>query len=63
MAVLGDPLPDDGVFEARYDRMYCSAALEPVAVLDTVSKVSCPNSNEPSDHLPVAATFKIKVLK
>ncbi|CAJ1940172.1 unnamed protein product [Cylindrotheca closterium] len=61
MAVLGDPLPDDGVFEARYDRMYCSAALEPVAVLDTVSKVSCPNSNEPSDHLPVAATFKIKV--
>ncbi|KAL3942274.1 MAG: hypothetical protein SGBAC_003513 [Bacillariaceae sp.] len=63
MAVLGDPLPDDGVFEARYDRMYCSAALEPVAVLDTVSKVSCPNSNEPSDHLPVAATFKIKVLQ
>lgn len=60
MDVLGDPLPDEGVFEARYDRMYCSAALEPVAVLDTVSTVPCPNANEPSDHLPVAATFKIK---
>lgn len=59
MAVLGDPLPDAGVFEARFDHMYCSEALEPVVVLDTLSKTPCPNSKEPSDHLPVAAVFQL----
>lgn len=59
MAVLDDPLPDAGVFEARFDRIYCSAALQPVAVLDTVSEKPCPNSDEPSDHLPVAASFRV----
>ena len=57
MAVLGDPMPDEGIFAARYDRMYCSAALQPMAVLDTVASAPCPNRDEPSDHLPVAATF------
>lgn len=59
MAVLGDPLPDAGVFEARFDRIYCSAALQPTAVLDTCSSIPCPNKNEPSDHLPVAASFQL----
>jgi Endonuclease/Exonuclease/phosphatase family len=57
MAVLGDPMPDKGLFAARYDRMYCSAALQPIAVLDTVAYAPCPNRDEPSDHLPVAASF------
>ena len=58
MAVLGDPVPDKGVFTARYDRMYYSAAIKPVAVLDTVSDKACPNDTEASDHLPVAACFQ-----
>lgn len=58
MAVLGDPLPDIGVFTGRYDRMYHSQSITPTAVLDTTSEVACPNANEPSDHLPVAASFK-----
>jgi len=58
--VLGEPLPDRGVFNARYDRMYCSHALTPCQVLDTISSKPCPNMKEPSDHLPVAASFRIK---
>jgi hypothetical protein len=58
MAVLGDALPDIGVFTARYDRMYHSQSITPTAVLDTTSEIACPNGNEPSDHLPVAAAFK-----
>jgi hypothetical protein len=58
MAVLGDPLPDKGVFTARYDRMYYSAAIKPVAILDTLSDKACPNDKEASDHLPVAASFQ-----
>ena len=58
LAVLGDPVPDKGVFTARYDRMYYSAAIKPVAVLDTVSHKACPNDTEASDHLPVAACFQ-----
>mmetsp|Transcript_4158 Transcript_4158/g.5360 ORF Transcript_4158/g.5360 Transcript_4158/m.5360 type:complete len:322 (+) Transcript_4158:17-982(+) len=57
LAVMGEALPDAGVFESRYDRMYCSASLHPFAVLDTVSTVPCPNKSEPSDHLPIAASF------
>lgn len=57
MAVLGEPLPDAGVFEARFDRLYCSAAVKPRAVVDTACKLPCPNQVEPSDHLPVAAVF------
>lgn len=59
LAVLGEPLPDDALFTARYDRMYCSAALRPTVVLDTTCDVACPNDTEPSDHLPVAAAFKL----
>uniref|UniRef100_A0A7S4N9S0 Endonuclease/exonuclease/phosphatase domain-containing protein n=1 Tax=Odontella aurita TaxID=265563 RepID=A0A7S4N9S0_9STRA len=58
LGVLGEPLSNDGVFKARYDRMYCSAALQTKAVLDTVSNVPCPNEHEPSDHLPVGALFE-----
>jgi len=57
LAALGEPLPVDDVFLARYDRMYCSQSLIPAAVLDTVSNVACPNKSEPSDHLPVCASF------
>ena len=59
LAIMGQPLPDIGTFSARFDRMYCSQALRPTAVLDTVSEVACPNLHEPSDHLPVAARLEI----
>ena len=59
LAIMGQPLPDVGTFSARFDRMYCSQALRPTAVLDTVSEVACPNLHEPSDHLPVAARLEI----
>lgn len=57
MAVLGDAIPDQGLFSARYDRMYCSRAIQPSAVLDSAASSPCPNREEPSDHLPVAASF------
>ena len=58
LAALGEPLPVDDVFRARYDRMYCSSAsLAPAVVLDTTSDGACPNKSEPSDHLPVCAAF------
>ncbi len=57
MAVLGESLPDAGVFHARFDRIYCSQAVQVTAVMDTISLVPCPNEVEPSDHLPVAAAF------
>ena len=59
LKVMGEPLPDKGIFEARYDRMYCSSTLKVADILDTLSLVPCPNEVEPSDHLPVAATFEI----
>jgi hypothetical protein len=58
-AVLGEPLPVSGVFESRYDRIYCSAAAEPVAAVEFPCLDPCPNRYEPSDHLPVAAKFII----
>lgn len=60
LAVLGEPLPDAGTFTARYDRMYCSASLQPTAVLDTLCDRPCPNDVEPSDHLPVTASFALR---
>lgn len=60
LAVLGEPLADAGVFQSRFDRIYFSATLEPAAVMDFCSSEPCPNSREPSDHLPVAASFRIK---
>lgn len=58
LAVMNEPLPDKGVFEGRFDRMYCSSSIYPTAVLDTISNIPCPNANEPSDHLPVVASFR-----
>lgn len=60
LARLGESLPVQDVFEARYDRVYCSSSLRPVAVMDTVSTLSCPNKAEPSDHLPVAVSFQVR---
>lgn len=59
MGVLGDPLPDVGLFTARYDRIYCTPALQPTAVVDTITTTPCPNHQEPSDHLPVAVAFQL----
>ncbi len=57
LAALGEPLPVRDVFSARYDRMYASQSLTPAAVLDTLSVNACPNQKEPSDHLPICASF------
>lgn len=62
LSIMGQPLPRVGRFEARFDRMYCTEKLEPTAILDTIATTSCPNDIEPSDHLPVAACFKIAEL-
>jgi len=59
LSVLGEPLPDVGVFRARYDRMYCSTSLRPSFVVSTICHDACPNAIEPSDHLPVAASFEL----
>ena len=57
LGIMGERLPNLGVFKARFDRMYCSTSLVPTTVLDSLSDVPCPNETEPSDHLPVAASF------
>ena len=49
LASLGEPLPGvNNVFRARYDRIYASQSLLPVAVLDTISEKACPNEYEPA---------------
>ena len=53
-------LYDVGLFKARYNRMYCSQAVKPTAVLDTIVDKACPNGMEPSDHLPVAVAFVLQ---
>jgi hypothetical protein len=62
LALLGEPLVDAGVFQGRYDRMYCSSSVQPAVVMDFVCSNPCPNKREPSDHLPLAASFHIKEL-
>jgi hypothetical protein len=57
LAVLGEPLPSVGLFQARFDRIYHSVAVKVNAVIDFTSDEPCPNANEPSDHLPIAASF------
>ena len=57
LAALDEPLSVNDVFRARYDRIYCSQSLLPAAVVDTLSDAACPNEFEPSDHLPVCASF------
>jgi hypothetical protein len=57
LAVLGDPLPNVGVFQARYDRIYHSSSIKPISIISYISNAPCPNVKEPSDHLPVAAAF------
>ena len=58
MQVLGEPLPDDGLFTSRFDRIYYNAeSMKPISVTDSTSNEPCPNDKEPSDHLPVAASF------
>jgi hypothetical protein len=60
VAVLGEPLPQLGVHQSRYDRIYYSSSTcQPVAVMDFLCDEPCPNQEEPSDHLPVAASFQI----
>lgn len=57
LSVLGEELPDEGLFTARFDRMFHSSSIVPTCVLDTVATSPCPSESEPSDHLPIAATF------
>lgn len=57
LAALDEPLMVQDVFTARYDRIYCSKSVSPSAVLEFHCKSPCPNKVEPSDHLPVAASF------
>jgi len=59
LSVLGEELPNAGLFEARFDRMFHSAPLYPASVLDTIATTPCPSESEPSDHLPIAASFGI----
>ena len=59
MAVLGEQLPDVGLFQSRYDRMYCSTVVETQAIMDFSCDTPCPSAVEPSDHLPIAAMFSI----
>jgi hypothetical protein len=56
-AVLGEPLSLGGLFEARFDRIYCSANIQADTAMDFVSTEACPNAKEPSDHLPIAGRF------
>ena len=37
LAALGEPVPDVGVFRARFDRIYNSSMLQPEAVIDFCS--------------------------
>lgn len=60
LSILGEPLEDLGLFSARFDRMYCSESVQPHAVMDFTSDKACPNNEEPSDHLPIAACFVAK---
>ena len=60
VAVLNEALPMSGLFQSRYDRMYCSTSVEPIAVMDFLCDQACPNPNEPSDHLPIAAAFQVR---
>lgn len=58
LAVLGEPLIVNDLFKGRYDRMYCSSTTIAIhSVMDFNSNIACPNQNEPSDHLPIAALF------
>jgi hypothetical protein len=57
LAVLGEPLPDIGIFESRFDRIYHSVGVTTGAIIVFRSTEPCPNIKEPSDHLPVAAAF------
>ena len=60
MAVLGDALPITQLYTARYDRMYASAAVQTTAIMEFLSDRACPNEWEPSDHLPIAASFTLQ---
>lgn len=63
LAILGEPLPQAGIFRSRFDRIYCTNAVEVTAVMDFDSACPCPNEREPSDHLPIAASFTIRTHK
>jgi hypothetical protein len=60
LVVMGEALPEVGVYQARFDRMYCTSAVQPTAVLDFLCSRPCPNEVEPSDHLPIAAVFTLR---
>lgn len=62
MHALGHPppAPAASLFCARYDRVYASEALELLAVRDSTSDAPCPNRAQPSDHLPVGVTVRLR---
>jgi endonuclease/exonuclease/phosphatase family metal-dependent hydrolase len=67
LAVLGKPIvpvenPETlALYQGRFDRMYCSpSTLHPTCVVSAYCDKPCPNDVEPSDHLPIAASFLLK---
>jgi len=61
---LGSPpegMGTAGLFTARYDRIYTSSCLEVLAVRDSLSDAACPNGMQPSDHLSVGASLRLRV--
>ena len=58
--LLGELLPNKGLYKVRFDRVYVSEGLELCCVRDVVCEEACPNEREPSDHLPVGVEVKFK---
>lgn len=60
LAVLGEGIDCQELFVSRFDRIYTSDSISTIAVMDFSSESSCPNAFNPSDHLPIAALFRLK---
>ena len=59
LAILGEPIKIEELFQSRFDRIYASDCLSVHSVMDFSSDKPCPNELCPSDHLPLAALFTL----